>query len=98
MSVTENRPALTGRGLNWWQAIGGGVVAVAVGNLLVLAVGKIAGASFLYRDHSGEHEVNAVGVLVASVPPLVVGPRIRTVSAGPLWRTQGSGAHHSVRE
>ncbi|MDG4784762.1 DUF6069 family protein [Micromonospora sp. WMMD1102] len=83
MSVTENRPVLTGRGLNWWQAIGGGVVAAAVGNLLVFAVGKIAGVSFVYRDATGEHEVNAVGVLVASVPPLVVGTGLAVLIS--LW-------------
>jgi len=65
--------------LNWWQAIGAGIVAAVVGNLVVFGIGKIAGASFEYRDDAGVHEVTMGGVLTSSVLPLAIGTGLATL-------------------
>ncbi|MGQ0773393.1 MAG: DUF6069 family protein [Pseudonocardiales bacterium] len=59
--------------LNWWQAITAGAVAATVANLVILLIGRAAGASFLVVDGANVHEVATVGVIIATVPPLVVG-------------------------
>ena len=61
------------RGLSWWQASAAGAVAAAVGNLVIFLIGLAADASFVVMDRGDLHEVTVGGVIVATVPPLVVG-------------------------
>lgn len=60
-------------GLNWWQASAAGAVAATLANLVILLIGRTAGASFAVADGATIHQVTAVGVIIATVPPLVVG-------------------------
>ena len=61
------------QGLSWWQASAAGAVAAAVGNLVIFLIGLAADASFVVMDRGDLHEVTVGGVIVATVPPLVVG-------------------------
>ena len=61
------------QGLSWWQASAAGAVAAAVGNLVIFLIGLAAGASFVVMDRGELHQVTAGGVIVATVPPLMVG-------------------------
>ena len=61
------------QGLSWWQASAAGAVAAAVGNLVIFLIGLAAGASFVVMDRGELHQVTAGEVIVATVPPLVVG-------------------------
>lgn len=61
------------QGLNWWQASAAGAVAATVANLVIFLIGGAAEASFMVVDGGNLHEVTAGGVIVATVPPLVVG-------------------------
>lgn len=60
-------------GLSWWQASASGAVAATVANLLIFLIGLAAGASFVMVDRGNLHEITAGGIIVATVPPLVVG-------------------------
>lgn len=61
------------QGLSWWQASAAGAVAATVANLVILLIGRAAGASFVVVDGANLHEVATTGVIIATVPPLVVG-------------------------
>ena len=61
------------QGLSWWQASAAGAVAATVGNLVIFLIGVAADASFVVMDRGDLHEVTVGGVIVATVPPLVVG-------------------------
>ncbi len=71
----------TGEGLNWWQAIAAGAVAAAVTNLVIFFIGRAAGASFAFLDRGTLHEITAWAVIIATVPPLVVGTGLATLLA-----------------
>ncbi|MGH3912832.1 MAG: DUF6069 family protein [Pseudonocardiaceae bacterium] len=68
-------------GLSWWQAITAGTVAAVVANLVILFIGRAAGASFVVVDGTTLHEVAVTGVILATVPPLVVGTVLATLLA-----------------
>lgn len=68
-------------GPNWWQAIAAGAVAAAVANLVIFFIGRAAGASFAILDRGTLHEVSAWGVIIATVPPLVVGTGLAVLLA-----------------
>ncbi|MDQ4104901.1 MAG: DUF6069 family protein [Actinomycetota bacterium] len=68
-------------GLNWWQAIGAGAVVAAVANLAILLIGWVAGASFVVMDAGKPHEVTAWGVVVTTIPPLVLGTGLAALLA-----------------
>ncbi len=71
------------QGLTWWQAIAAAAVAATVGNLLILLAGRAAGASFEFVDRGTLHVITAVGVITATVPPLVVGTLLAALLG--LW-------------
>lgn len=71
----------TAPGLNWWQAITAGAVTAAVANLAILLIGWATGASFVIVDAGKLHEVTAWGVVVATVPPLVLGTGLAALLA-----------------
>lgn len=85
MSELQSRPKTARYGLIGWQAIAGGVVVVAVANLLIFAIARLAGVSFEYTDDTGTHDVTAVGVVIASVPPVVIGPGL-AILISRWWR------------
>lgn len=61
------------QGLSWWQASAVGAVAATVANLVILFIGRAAGASFALPDGANVHEVSTAGVIIATAPPLVLG-------------------------
>ncbi|MGH3932009.1 MAG: DUF6069 family protein [Pseudonocardiaceae bacterium] len=69
------------QGLNWWQAIAVGAVAATAVNLVILFIGRAAGASFVLADGANLHEVATTGVILATVPPLVVGTVVAALLA-----------------
>ena len=71
-------------GLNWWQAIAAGAVAAAVVILVIFFIGGATGATFAFLDRGTLHEITAVGVIIATVTPLVGGNRPGH-AAGPWW-------------
>lgn len=71
----------TREGLSWWQAIAAGALAAAVGNLVIFFIGRAAGGSFAFLDRGALHEISAWGVLLATVPPLVVGTGLAALLA-----------------
>lgn len=71
-------------GLSWWQASAAGAVAATVVNLVILYLGRAAGASFVVVDGANLHEVATTGVIIATVPPLVVGTVLAALLA--QWR------------
>lgn len=75
----------TSKGLSWWQAIAAGAVAAAVVNLVIFFLGGAAGASFAFLDRGTLHEISAWAVLIATVPPLVIGTGLATLLA--RWRS-----------
>ncbi|MGH3903041.1 MAG: DUF6069 family protein [Pseudonocardiaceae bacterium] len=70
-------------GLSWWQAIAAAAVAATVVNLLILLIGRAAGASFEYVDGAGLHAVTVSGVITSSAVPLVIGTVLATLLG--LW-------------
>lgn len=66
-------------GLSWWQAGAIGAVAAALGNLMILFAGRAAGASFEYVESGTTYDVTVGGVLLASVPSLVLGTIVAAV-------------------
>lgn len=68
-------------GLPWWQAIGIGAVAATVINLVVLAIGNAAGASFVYVDAGATGQVTAGSVIMSSTLPLIIGTGLAAVIA-----------------
>ena len=69
--TAETTPAVRRRP---WQVILVGAVAVGLANVLVLALGTLAGASFVvHNDPAVPHAVGLVDVLVTSVVPLALG-------------------------
>ncbi len=72
------------QGLNWWQAIAAAAVVATIVNLLILLIGRAAGASFELVDGAGLHAVTAVGVITSSAVPLVIGTLLATLLG--LWR------------
>jgi len=75
----QRRP--TRLGLNWWQAIVAGAVAATAANLVIFFIGLAAGGSFTFLDRGALHEINAWGVIMATVPPLVVGTGLAALLA-----------------
>ncbi|MDQ4009537.1 MAG: DUF6069 family protein [Actinomycetota bacterium] len=69
------------RWLSWWQAITAGAVAAAVLNLTIFFIGSATGASFAFLDRGTLHEIDAWGVITATVPPLVAGAGLTTLLA-----------------
>ncbi|MGH3787743.1 MAG: DUF6069 family protein [Pseudonocardiaceae bacterium] len=67
--------------LNWWQAITAGAVTAVVANLAILLIGRAADASFVVMDAGSPHEVTAWSVVVATVPPLVLGTGLAALLA-----------------
>lgn len=82
-AAPQNRLRAPAHGLSWWQAIGIGVVAATVVNLLILAIGRAAGASFEVIDAGAVHAVTAGGVITSSVVPLLAGAVLAVLLA--LW-------------
>jgi ABC-type transport system involved in cytochrome c biogenesis permease subunit len=69
-----------------WLVIPVGAAVVALANVVVFALGRLAGASFvLYDDPAAPHAVGLVDVLVSSVVPLVLGTGF-AVLLGRWWR------------
>ncbi|MCA1673443.1 MAG: hypothetical protein LC799_15010, partial [Actinobacteria bacterium] len=58
----QNPSRAARQGLSWWQAIATAAVAATVVNLLILLVGRAAGASFELLDGGALHPVTATGV------------------------------------
>lgn len=83
-TTPQNRLRVPARGLSWWQAIGIGVVAATVLNLLILAIGRAAGASFEVVDAGAVHAVTAGGVITSSVVPMAIGT-VLAVLLGLWW-------------
>ncbi|MGH3949099.1 MAG: DUF6069 family protein [Pseudonocardiaceae bacterium] len=79
----RNRLRAQRRGLSWWQAIAAAAVAATAGNLLILLAGRAAGASFELVDRGDQHVITAVGVITATVPPLVAGTALAALLG--LW-------------
>ncbi|MGH3925063.1 MAG: hypothetical protein ACRDTT_19740, partial [Pseudonocardiaceae bacterium] len=48
-------------GLSWWQASAVGAVAATVANLVILFIGRAAGASFVVLDGTNVHVVGTLG-------------------------------------
>ncbi|MGI9063164.1 MAG: DUF6069 family protein [Pseudonocardiaceae bacterium] len=69
--------------MGWWQAITAGAVAATAGNLLILLAGRAAGASFEFADGDAQHVITVMGVVTATVPPLVVGTLLAALLG--LW-------------
>ncbi|MGH3901088.1 MAG: DUF6069 family protein [Pseudonocardiaceae bacterium] len=67
--------------LTWWQAIVAGAVVAAVVNLVIFFIGAAAGASFAFLDRGTLHEIGAWSVIVATVPPLVIGTALAALLA-----------------
>ncbi|MGH4023688.1 MAG: DUF6069 family protein [Pseudonocardiaceae bacterium] len=67
------------RGLSWWQAIAAAAVGATVVNLLILLVGRAAGASFELVDGAALHAVTFGGVITSSAVPLVIGTVLATL-------------------
>ena len=63
-----------------WQIILVGVAVAALANVIVFALGTLAGASFvLHNDPAVPHAVGLVDVLVTSVVPLALGTGLAVV-------------------
>ena len=73
----ETAPAVRRRP---WQIILVGAAVAALANVIVFALGTLAGASFvLHNDPAVPHAVGLVDVLVTSVVPLVLGTGLAVV-------------------
>ena len=79
----QNRLRTQRQGLRWWQAIAAGALAATAGNLLILLAGRAAGASFEFVDRGTLHVITAMGVVTATVPPLLVGTLLAALLG--LW-------------
>lgn len=71
------------RGLSWWQAIVAAAAGATVVNLLILLIGRAAGASFELIDGAALHAVTVGGVITSSAVPLVIGTVLATLLG--LW-------------
>jgi TctA family transporter len=61
------------RRVRWWQAVAAGAAAATVINLIVYFVASGSGAALAVQQNGADHEINAAGVVVASLVPLLVG-------------------------
>ena len=66
-------------------------MAATVGNLVIFLIGVAADASFVVMDRGDLHEVTVGGVIVATVPPLVVGTVLAALLAR-WWPAGGPGS------
>lgn len=83
-ATSQHSPRVSAQRPNWWQAIVLGVVAATVVNLLILVIGRAAGASFEVIDAGAVHPVNAGGVITSSVAPMAIGT-VLAVLLGLWW-------------
>ena len=72
--TVPSSPARSGAArLGWWRASGLAVVAAVAVNLLILAIGTAADASFVVVDNGDPADVTAPLIVAATVVPLVAG-------------------------
>ena len=78
--ATDKRAARLG----WWQASGLALVAAIAVNLVILAIGTAADASFVVVDNGDPADVTALVVVAATAIPLVAGFLVAALLA--RWR------------
>jgi hypothetical protein len=70
-TLTEPRAGVAR--LGWWRAAGLAVVAAVAVNLVILAIGTAADASFVVVDNGDPADVTAALIVAATAIPLAVG-------------------------
>jgi Family of unknown function (DUF6069) len=81
-STRATRPS--GARLGWWRASGLAIVAAVAVNLVILAIGTAADASFVVVDNGDPADVTALVVAAATAIPLLAGFLVAALLA--RWR------------